>query len=775
MYVKTRCPHCGRKLKVREQHLGQSLRCPDCRRRFVFETVEPPSSVSVPSALGSSALGSSALGSSALGQTQEATLSLQQPPTIARVVGFPADPADPADPLDAESDGAGALTGSQPAIAPRGGSALEGSSASLLLSFVLGVLLAAAFIAVLRGPLRGTFVSVLFTERGPVQYAIVLLTAWAGSLLVLKLLKLRMQRSSLLLDVLPREIADQIRPDNAHAFQEYIRSLPTDPSRSFLLTRILNALDHLRFRGSVQEVSNLLNSQGELQSAAMDSSYTMVRVFVWAIPILGFIGTVLGIGTAVSNFSGALGQATEIAEIQVALNGVTGGLAVAFDTTLAALVMSLLLMIPTNWIQQAEEGVLNAVTDYCNEELLSRLNDKSPVEAPASSAISPPTVPAVDEVVEEIRKLRADVSGALTAGLPQIHNALRTAQADQAKKTQDMFDKILLAQGKAFDAWAATFQKTGQDVAHTVTDGWKAVQADMQARGKEQADRAEQVLAEAAAERKAFVAEVIPLYRESFAKLHQVGDSIRETGSRVQADIAALQARQAQSFQDVCASLSLNLHQIQDEVAATGKAHVQEIRSLAEPCAHSFASLVEQGKAAQRDFAAEAAKATAAVKDAFARMSADVVSELRERFEGLTGVSEAAKDSATKLTQALDHLRETESRGLEDATAALEALSQALGKTIPKRVSEHMVALLSTLKGYARLTALQKKMADQYEAFLQANSLPETVEALASEVADLGEILERIDGKLDELKPQQARWLGFLARRSNGAQHVTAR
>jgi biopolymer transport protein ExbB/TolQ len=743
MYVKTRCPHCNRKLKINQKHLGSSLRCPDCKRRFVFESFEPPS-------------GPQAAEGSSSGAVQERVV-----PADIGAVGPAAPESAPSPVGSAELEG---LSGKSGDGEKSRGSALEGSSASLLLSFVLGLLIAAVFFAVLYGPLKGSYVSILFTKRGPVQHAIVLLTTWAGSLLVLKLLKLRMQRSSLLFDVLPREIADQIQPDNAHKFQEHIRSLPTDSSRSFLLTRILNALDHLRFRGSVQEVSHLLASQGELQSAAMDTSYTMVRVFIWAIPILGFIGTVLGIGDAVNNFSGALGQAKEISEIQVALNGVTGGLAVAFDTTLAALVMSLILMIPTNWIQQAEEGLLNAVTDYCNEELVSRLNDKSLVEAPASSLMSQP----MDCVVEELRHLGADVSGAVTAGLPLIHKAIQDAQADQVKQIQDAFQKILDTQGRTFDKWVDTFQKTGQVVAANVAEGWKAVQVDMQAQGKEQADRADKVLKEASAERKAFVAEIIPLHRDNIAKLAQVGEAIRETGSRVQADISGLQATQAQSFQDVCASLSQNLHQIQDEIRSTGKAHVEEIRKLADPCVQSFASLVAQGKAAQRDFAAEAGKATAAVKDSFAQLSAELVAELRTQFKGVTTVADAAKDSATKLSQALDDLRDSDAQGLKDATAALAALSQALGTTLPKRVSEHMAALLSTLKGYEKLTALQKAIALQYKAFVQVNSLPKTVEALASEVADLGEILERIDSKLDELKPQQTRWLGLLARRSNG-------
>jgi hypothetical protein len=68
----------------------------------------------------------------------------------------------------------------------------------------------------------------------------------------------------------------------------------------------------------------------------VQSSYTLSNVFIWAIPILGFIGTVIGIGQAVGAFSGSLDQAQDISLLKKSLNDVTGGLATAFDTTLHA-------------------------------------------------------------------------------------------------------------------------------------------------------------------------------------------------------------------------------------------------------------------------------------------------------------------------------------------------------------------------------------------------------------------------------------------------------
>jgi len=107
----------------------------------------------------------------------------------------------------------------------------------------------------------------------------------------------------------------------------------------------------------------------------VDSSYVLIKVFIWAIPILGFIGTVLGISDAVSSFGGEMGAAADIEVIKEQLGQVTGGLSEAFDTTLVSLIFSLFVMFPTSVMQKNEEDLLNKVDEYCNEYFLKRLRE----------------------------------------------------------------------------------------------------------------------------------------------------------------------------------------------------------------------------------------------------------------------------------------------------------------------------------------------------------------------------------------------------------------
>ncbi len=83
----------------------------------------------------------------------------------------------------------------------------------------------------------------------------------------------------------------------------------------------------------------------------------------------------MGIGDAVGGFSESVGAAVDIEVMKESIGNVTSGLGVAFDTTLLALVMSILIMFPSSSLQKAEDDYLAAVEDYCDEQLMRRLDD----------------------------------------------------------------------------------------------------------------------------------------------------------------------------------------------------------------------------------------------------------------------------------------------------------------------------------------------------------------------------------------------------------------
>ena len=105
----------------------------------------------------------------------------------------------------------------------------------------------------------------------------------------------------------------------------------------------------------------------------MDTSYALLQGFVWAIPVLGFIGTVLGLSEAIGQFSGVLGASKDVGQISAALKGVTAGLATAFDTTLVALLAALVVQLLMTVIRKNEEEFLDSAMDYGLKNVVGRL------------------------------------------------------------------------------------------------------------------------------------------------------------------------------------------------------------------------------------------------------------------------------------------------------------------------------------------------------------------------------------------------------------------
>ena len=222
------------------------------------------------------------------------------------------------------------------------------------------------------------YFSELFYERGWVPYSSIIMMGWGLGILFFKSRKLKYQRQAMHYDLLPRVVSEEIRTENIEDFAEHLESLKIDSHRNFLMNRILRGLEHFSVRQNHSDTANMLASQSEIDATTVESSYTLLKVFIWAIPILGFIGTVIGISDAVASFSGELDAAGDIDQLRNKLSEVTQGLGVAFDTTLVALVMSLIVMFPTTMTQKAEEDLLNQVDDYSNEYFLKRLREDKP-------------------------------------------------------------------------------------------------------------------------------------------------------------------------------------------------------------------------------------------------------------------------------------------------------------------------------------------------------------------------------------------------------------
>ncbi len=239
---------------------------------------------------------------------------------------------------------------------------------------LLALLVTAVFYGLLAFAPAGRL-SDLFVARGLVPYVITLVSAWALALLVLRLARLRREQAVLERDLVSNGGAGKITPDDASGALIELRRRAQGAEGSFLVARLERALRHFESRRRVVEVVEFLAAESSADEGRVDASYSLVRVFVWVVPTLGFIGTVIGIGAAVGGFSETLEAAASLEGMKESIGSVTGGLGIAFDTTLLALVMSILIMFPASAVQRVEENLIARVDDYCTERLVRFLRD----------------------------------------------------------------------------------------------------------------------------------------------------------------------------------------------------------------------------------------------------------------------------------------------------------------------------------------------------------------------------------------------------------------
>lgn len=430
MPLQVACPQCKTPFVVNEPEIagGEPVQCPKCRQPIRVRAPAaapspalPPGPPASPSLSPAPTASTPVIGSPATAPkisppaaAVPAASKTAAPPTPVKSPAPPnAGPQRPASPDAAPLLGKMLDSDQAPAAAQHGAGWLglfepllrrqSPTDPSMLLTFLVGLALTVGAYWGIFLPMRQQYWALLFTDRGWVPYAVVFLTSWSMAILVLKLWKLTHQQRSLTYDLLPLYESREIHRSNIPAFRTHIRQLPLNPRRDFLVRRVLLALEHLEARGNAQQVGSVLQAQSDIDSARVDSSYTMLHVFIWAVPILGFIGTVVGISDAVNQFSGSLQGAEDLDVIKQSLAGVTTGLAVAFDTTLVALLMSMVIMFPSNSLQKAEQDLLNSIDQYCNDHLLQRLSDgvETATSASRNGDLALPSLQAWQESVEQ--------------------------------------------------------------------------------------------------------------------------------------------------------------------------------------------------------------------------------------------------------------------------------------------------------------------------------------------------------------------------------------
>jgi len=196
------------------------------------------------------------------------------------------------------------------------------------------------------------------------QEACFVLFFWSVALLGYKAAALARDRRLLDSDLLHVPDGLRVLPQDAREYARQIEQLPRH-QHSLLLPRVLiAALNRFGATQNVQDAASAAREVGESEGSRLDSENAMLRYTTWAIPAIGFIGTVRGIGEALSAAHRAMSGD---------LSGVTAGLGVAFNSTFIALLISILIMFLLHNLQRSQERLLLDTETYVDNRLIRHL------------------------------------------------------------------------------------------------------------------------------------------------------------------------------------------------------------------------------------------------------------------------------------------------------------------------------------------------------------------------------------------------------------------
>ena len=249
-----------------------------------------------------------------------------------------------------------------------------------LWTFFLGLVFCAFFYGLLyplhaqnKYPMVDMFFHGGAENRSTIPYFTMFLTFWCLAFLFVKWQKLNVQRMALGIMLTPSDSRFVITRLIAAPLVAQLHQRVFQSEKFMVFWRIECALNGLDNLGKVSEVSAVLNDLAENDSNLVESSYTLTKGLIWAIPVLGFIGTVLGLSQAVGGFGRVVSSGADLETLKNALGNVTSGLGIAFETTLIALVAALLVQLLMTILMRKEEEFLDDCADYCYTNVTSKL------------------------------------------------------------------------------------------------------------------------------------------------------------------------------------------------------------------------------------------------------------------------------------------------------------------------------------------------------------------------------------------------------------------
>jgi biopolymer transport protein ExbB/TolQ len=213
----------------------------------------------------------------------------------------------------------------------------------------------------------------------PVEKVELIMFCAAVAALGAKWLSAFRERAALAAEILPAWDGKAVPPAHARTLMETHADSIRQWRGTWIGRRYAAVLDFVKSRGSANELDDHLRTLADADAMNLEASYALTRFITWAIPILGFLGTVLGITAAIT------GVTPE--KLEKDMSAVTGGLSLAFDATALGLALTMVLMFLSFLVDRKEQRILEEVDIAAETELGHRFLRTGADNAPILAAM----------------------------------------------------------------------------------------------------------------------------------------------------------------------------------------------------------------------------------------------------------------------------------------------------------------------------------------------------------------------------------------------------
>jgi biopolymer transport protein ExbB/TolQ len=296
-------------------------------------------------------------------------------------------------------------------------------------SLVLGGILSVVFYGAIRQGWIDQPLIVRYFAGHPIEYITTIMFFVGFAQLMVKFLAILSQRQ--LLQRSPILVPNPQPCPAAQAGHDFHTVMEHEKKHgvSLLTERLKTHLQFLHRSNSAGNLDAELRSRAEDAAAKAEEDYGLVRLLLWAIPMLGFLGTVIGITTALDNL--------DLNAINESSKKLSAGLAVAFDTTGLAIALAVLLFFVQFLVQREESKLLTKTNQLTEMELCGRF-EQNDVQSENDAVVK------IRRVLETIADSVTQTAKRQTSVWEQSVETFKIALASSLKESMEYHARSLM-------------------------------------------------------------------------------------------------------------------------------------------------------------------------------------------------------------------------------------------------------------------------------------------------------------------------------------------